>query len=59
MTTLCTSFLAWKLGSTIAGPAVTTAYAWAFLLLCALHASTFLAALRLPSRLDDAAFRER
>lgn len=58
MTTLCASFLAWKLGSHSIGHAVSTAYGWAFLLLCGLHAFTFLAAIRLPRRLDDVAIRE-
>lgn len=58
MTTLCASFLAWKLGSQGAGHAVSTAYAWAFLLLCGLQAFTFLAAIRLPLRLDDVAIGE-
>jgi EmrB/QacA subfamily drug resistance transporter len=53
MTTLCASLLAWRLGPHAAGPAVSAAYAWAFLFLCGLHAFTFLAALRLPRRLDD------
>jgi EmrB/QacA subfamily drug resistance transporter len=58
MTTLCASFLAWRLGSHVKGPAVSTAYAWAFLLLCCLHAFTFLAAIRLPRWPDDVAIRE-
>ena len=58
MMTLCASFLAWRLGSHVTGHAVSTAYAWAFLLLCGLHAFTFLAAIRLPRRLDDVAIRE-
>ncbi|MGY3539766.1 EmrB/QacA subfamily drug resistance transporter [Bradyrhizobium sp. USDA 4515] len=58
MTTLCASLLAWKLGSHATGPSVSSAYAWALLLLCALHAFTFVAAIRLPSRLNDVAIRE-
>jgi EmrB/QacA subfamily drug resistance transporter len=58
MTTLCASFLTWKLGSHVAGHAVSTAYAWAFLLLCGLHAFSLLAAIRLPRRLDDVAIGE-
>jgi EmrB/QacA subfamily drug resistance transporter len=57
LTTLCASFLAWRLGPDVAGHAVSTAYASAFLLLCGLHALTFLAATRLPRRLDDIAVR--
>jgi MFS family permease len=52
LTTLCASFLAWTLGSQVTGHAVSTAYAWAFLLLCGLHAFTFLAASRLPLRVN-------
>ncbi len=48
MTTLCASLLAWRLGA--AAPA---AYAWAFLFLCALHAATLLATLRLPLRVGE------
>jgi MFS family permease len=58
LTTLCASFLAWKLGSQVTGHAVSTAYAWALLLLCGLQAFTFLAAIRLPRRLDDVAISE-
>jgi hypothetical protein len=58
MTTLCASLLAWKLGSHATGPTVSSAYAWALLLLCALHAFTFVAAMRLPLRLDDWSIRE-
>lgn len=58
MTTLCASLLAWKLGSHATGPTVSSAYAWALLLLCALHAFTFVAAMRLPRRLDEVAIRE-
>lgn len=58
MTTLCASFLVWKLGSHATGHAVSIAYAWTFLLLCGLHAITILAAIRLPTRLDDVAIQE-
>lgn len=53
MTTLCAIVLAWRLGPHGSGPVVATAYAWAFLLLCALHAGVFLAARRLPRHLGD------
>lgn len=53
MTTLCATFLAWRLGAHGSGPAVATAYAWAFLLLCLFQVAVFLAARRLPRRLDD------
>ena len=58
MTTLCASFLVWKLGSPVTGQAVSTAYAWAFLLLCGFHTFTFLAAIRLPRQLDDVVIRQ-
>ncbi|KHK59311.1 DSBA oxidoreductase [Burkholderia sp. A9] len=49
-TTMCTLFLAWRLqvesGST--GGTHGAAYAWAFGLLCALHAASFVTTLRLP-----------
>ena len=50
MTTLCATLLAWRLRSPVA---VSTAYAWAFLFLCALHAAVLVATLRLPRRLED------
>ncbi|MCU4160924.1 DHA2 family efflux MFS transporter permease subunit [Acidiphilium sp. AL] len=59
MTTLCATFLAWRLGARSSGQAVTSAYAWAFLLLCILQACVFLAARRLPRRLDDVRHAER
>lgn len=55
LTTLCASFLAWRLGSHVAGHTVSTAYGWALLLLCGLHLLTFLSAVRLPRRLDNKA----
>jgi predicted MFS family arabinose efflux permease len=55
MTTLCASILAWRLGSQVSDHAVSSAYAWAFLLLCSIHAFTFIAAIRLPLRRDDVA----
>lgn len=55
LTTLCAIFLAWELGAQETGHAASTAYAWAFLLLCGLHGLTALAAIRLPRRLDDVA----
>ena len=53
MTTLCATFLAWKLKSPDAGHAVSGAYGWAFLILCGIHAFAFLAAIQLPHRLAD------
>ena len=49
-TTICTLFLAWRLHveSVSAGGTPGAAYAWAFGLLCALHAASFVTTLRLP-----------
>ncbi|MDU0704036.1 DHA2 family efflux MFS transporter permease subunit [Pseudomonas aeruginosa] len=55
MTTLSAALLAWRLDLPATGSADSTAYAWAFLFLCSLHALTFLSAIRLPRRLDDVA----
>jgi hypothetical protein len=56
MTTLCATFLGWRL-SAAPSPAVTTsdAFAEAFGLLCFLHVLLFLATLRLPWLVPDAA----
>lgn len=51
MTTLCATFLAWRLGPHTTDQATSSAYAWVFGLLCGLHALTFLFAMRLPRRL--------
>lgn len=48
MTTICASFLTWKLGLHLTDQAVSSAFFWAFLLLCGLHALTFASAARLP-----------
>ncbi|MGN8135264.1 DHA2 family efflux MFS transporter permease subunit [Paraburkholderia sp. 22099] len=53
MTTLCATFLAWKLKSVDAGHAISSAYGGALLILCGIHAFAFLAAVQLPRRLDD------
>ncbi|WP_193100323.1 DHA2 family efflux MFS transporter permease subunit [Burkholderia sp. Z1] len=49
-TTLCTLFLAWRLQAESAsiGGTQASAYAWAFGLLCALHAASFVTTLWLP-----------
>lgn len=49
-TTLCTLFLAWRLqaGPASGGGTQAGAYAWAFGLLCLLHAASFVTTLRLP-----------
>lgn len=49
MTTICASFLTWKLGLHLTDQAVSSAFFWAFLLLCGLHALTFVSAARLPN----------
>jgi hypothetical protein len=48
LTTLCATFLAWRLGSTQPDDAVLGPFTAAFVLLCALHALLFAAAMRLP-----------
>ena len=55
MTTIAATFLAWKLGAGASGAVVSAAYGAAFLLLAALHAATFLSAIRLPAGLNDVA----
>ena len=55
MTTLCATFLGWRL-SAAPSPAVTPdAFAEAFGVLCFLHVLLFLATLRLPWLVPDAA----
>jgi hypothetical protein len=55
MTTLCATFLGWRL-SAAPSPAVTSdAFTEAFGLLCFLHVLLFLATLRLPWLVPDAA----
>ncbi|GBQ87744.1 membrane transporter [Acetobacter nitrogenifigens DSM 23921 = NBRC 105050] len=53
MTTLCASFLSWKLGQGGTDHALSSAFTGAFVLLCGFQALTFLAALRLPLRVGD------
>jgi EmrB/QacA subfamily drug resistance transporter len=48
LTTLCATFLGWRLSATPATATTSGAFAAAFGLLCALHALLFLATLRLP-----------
>jgi EmrB/QacA subfamily drug resistance transporter len=48
MTTLCATFLGWRLSTTPGAGATSGAFIAAFGLLCALHAMLFLATLRLP-----------
>ena len=49
-TTICSLFLAWRLQaeSVASGGMQANAYAWAFGLLCVLHAASFVTTLRLP-----------
>src|ERR1700693_6367000 len=48
LTTLCATFLGWRLGAAHSSAGLTGAFTAAFLLLCVLHACLFAAALRLP-----------
>jgi MFS family permease len=53
LTTLCATFLGWRLGPADARGALSGAFTAAFFLLCALHALLFVAALRLPVSVDQ------
>jgi EmrB/QacA subfamily drug resistance transporter len=48
LTTLCATFLGWRLGAAHSSAGLNDAFTAAFLLLCVLHACLFAAALRLP-----------
>jgi EmrB/QacA subfamily drug resistance transporter len=52
LTTLCATFLGWRLKSVTTGSTLSAAFTAAFILLCALHTLLFLATLRLPLTLD-------
>jgi EmrB/QacA subfamily drug resistance transporter len=52
LTTLCATFLGWRLGMAQSGASLSSAFTAAFLLLCGLHAFLFATALRLPLSLD-------
>ncbi len=52
LTTLCATFLGWRLGLAQSSASLSSAFTAAFLLLCGLHAFLFAAALRLPLSLD-------
>jgi hypothetical protein len=54
LTTLCATFLGWRLGMAQSNASLSSAFTAAFLLLCGLHALLFAAALRLPLSLDKA-----
>jgi EmrB/QacA subfamily drug resistance transporter len=55
LTTLCATFLGWRLGTAQSGSTLSSAFTAAFLLLCGLHALLFAATLRLPLILDKPA----
>jgi EmrB/QacA subfamily drug resistance transporter len=55
MTTLCATVLGWRLGLAHSQASRNSAFTATFLLLCALHALLFAAALRLPLSIDKAA----
>ncbi len=52
LTTLCATFLGWRLGLAHSSASLSSAFTAAFLLLCGLHAFLFAAALRLPLSLN-------
>jgi EmrB/QacA subfamily drug resistance transporter len=54
LTTLCATFLGWRLSATAALASTSGAFIATFSLLCALHALLFLATLRLPWLVPDA-----
>jgi EmrB/QacA subfamily drug resistance transporter len=54
LTTLCATFLGWRLAMVQSGASLSSAFTAAFLLLCGLHALLFAAALRLPLSIDKA-----
>ena len=55
LTTLCATFLAWRLNVADGSGNLFGAFVGAFALLCALHALLFVSALRLPASVDKAA----
>src|SRR6202142_3542129 len=54
LTTLCATFLGWRLGMAPSSASLSGAFTAAFVLLCGLHALLFAAALRLPFSIDKA-----
>jgi EmrB/QacA subfamily drug resistance transporter len=54
LTTLCATFLGWRLAMVQSGASLSSAFTSAFVLLCGLHALLFAAALRLPLSIDKA-----
>jgi hypothetical protein len=59
LTTLCATFLAWRLNAADGSGNLSGAFVGAFALLCALHALLFVSALRLPASVDNAAAKCR
>jgi EmrB/QacA subfamily drug resistance transporter len=55
LTTLCATFLAWRLNVADGSGNLSGAFVGAFVLLCAFHALLFLSALRLPVSVDNGA----
>jgi EmrB/QacA subfamily drug resistance transporter len=55
MTTLCATFLGWRLSLAHSHASLSSAFAAAFVLLCLLHALLFTATLRLPLSIDKTA----
>lgn len=54
LTTLCATFLGWRLGMAQSNASLSSAFTAVFVLLCGLHALLFAAALRLPFSIDKA-----
>jgi hypothetical protein len=52
MTTLCVTFLGWRLGLAHSQIALNSTFTAAFVLLCLLHALLFAASLRIPLSID-------
>jgi MFS family permease len=55
MTTICATFLGWRLSLAHSHASLSSAFAAAFVLLCLLHALLFTATLRLPLSIDKTA----
>ena len=54
LTTLCATFLGWRLGMAQSSAGLSGAFTAAYVLFCGLHALLFAAALRLPFSIDKA-----
>ena len=57
LTTLCATFLGWRLAEVHVNDAALAPFTAAFLLLCVLHGLSFVAAMRLPLSIPEAAER--